>query len=261
MAHDAEHGCAEGEPSRLLGDHEPLPPLGPASRLRWVCGASAGLPAGPVEGISGRTDVDPGDPGDRTGPARPMEAVDCSGSVRPGDPAERVDLDRELDPGDQRDGTPAVELVARSGRGAGSDGADRGAGRAEPGLGGERSRLIPRPRPGESRYRSAPEPDHRADPDPDDPGAFESGGHGASDPGGRDTSEPGRLGAPERVGGTTGSAEESGGPSDDEVDDVDCGRTPGCRTDRPGWAGAHRHGAVRPSRRAVRRDRPPRRWC
>ncbi|MEW2326206.1 hypothetical protein AB0880_00140 [Micromonospora chersina] len=35
----------------------------------------------------------------------------------------------------------------------------------------------------------------------------------------------------------------------------------GCRSDLPGWAGAHRHGAVRPRSRAVRRERPPRRWC
>ncbi|MGC5052912.1 hypothetical protein ACLQ2S_15835 [Micromonospora sp. DT48] len=35
----------------------------------------------------------------------------------------------------------------------------------------------------------------------------------------------------------------------------------GCRNDLPGWAGAHRHGPVRPSPRSPRRDRPPRRWC
>ncbi|MFC0033483.1 hypothetical protein ACFFMM_28570 [Micromonospora chaiyaphumensis] len=35
----------------------------------------------------------------------------------------------------------------------------------------------------------------------------------------------------------------------------------GCRSDLPGWAGAHRHGAVRPRSRTVRRERPPRRWC
>ncbi|MEV7227011.1 MULTISPECIES: hypothetical protein [Polymorphospora] len=34
-----------------------------------------------------------------------------------------------------------------------------------------------------------------------------------------------------------------------------------CRTDLHGWAGAHRHGAVRPTRRKNRRQRPPRRWC
>jgi hypothetical protein len=34
-----------------------------------------------------------------------------------------------------------------------------------------------------------------------------------------------------------------------------------CRTELHGWAGAHRHGAVRPRRRTSRRERPPRRWC
>ncbi|MBE1492645.1 hypothetical protein [Plantactinospora soyae] len=205
MAHDAEHGCADGEPNPLLGDHDSLPPLGPANRLRWVCGASAGLPAGPVEGLPGR-------PG-----------------VESGDPAERADLDPRVAPGDQLDATRAADPAARSGRGAGSDEVDRSTGSAEPERGRERSRLIPRPRPGE--------------------------------PGRPAAAEPGRLGIPEEVGEATGSAEGSGGAPDDEADDVDCRRTPGCQTDRPGWAGAHRHGAVRPSRRAVRRDRPPRRWC
>ncbi|KAB1138962.1 hypothetical protein ACLQ20_16490 [Micromonospora sp. DT46] len=36
---------------------------------------------------------------------------------------------------------------------------------------------------------------------------------------------------------------------------------PGCRSDLPGWAGAHRHGPVRPRQRVTRRERPPRRWC
>ncbi|MET7835327.1 hypothetical protein ABZS44_21200 [Micromonospora sediminicola] len=36
---------------------------------------------------------------------------------------------------------------------------------------------------------------------------------------------------------------------------------PSCRSDRAGWAGAHRHGAVRPGNRTTRRERPPRRWC
>jgi len=39
------------------------------------------------------------------------------------------------------------------------------------------------------------------------------------------------------------------------------GRAPACRSERPGWAGAHRHGAVRPRRRATRKERPPDRWC
>lgn len=38
-------------------------------------------------------------------------------------------------------------------------------------------------------------------------------------------------------------------------------RAAACRSDLPGWAGAHRHGPVRPRHRAIRRERPPRRWC
>lgn len=38
-------------------------------------------------------------------------------------------------------------------------------------------------------------------------------------------------------------------------------RQAGCRSNRDGWAGAHRHGAVRPRPRTARRERPPRRWC
>ncbi|MFG1678023.1 hypothetical protein [Micromonospora sp. NPDC049282] len=34
-----------------------------------------------------------------------------------------------------------------------------------------------------------------------------------------------------------------------------------CRSDQAGWAGGHRHGAVRPGNRTTRRERPPRRWC
>ncbi|MCX4388741.1 hypothetical protein OG777_17630 [Micromonospora peucetia] len=35
----------------------------------------------------------------------------------------------------------------------------------------------------------------------------------------------------------------------------------GCRSDLSGWAGAHRHGPVRPRQRVTRREGPPRRWC
>ncbi|MDG4805522.1 hypothetical protein O7634_01955 [Micromonospora sp. WMMD1120] len=35
----------------------------------------------------------------------------------------------------------------------------------------------------------------------------------------------------------------------------------GCLSELPGWAGAHRHGPVRPRPRTIRRERPPRRWC
>ncbi|GAB3153192.1 hypothetical protein GCM10027290_45650 [Micromonospora sonneratiae] len=46
------------------------------------------------------------------------------------------------------------------------------------------------------------------------------------------------------------------------VSDTDAMTAPStCRTDRAGWAGAHRHGAVRPRQRVNRRERPPRRWC
>ncbi|GIJ37453.1 hypothetical protein [Micromonospora andamanensis] len=37
--------------------------------------------------------------------------------------------------------------------------------------------------------------------------------------------------------------------------------TGACRSDLPGWAGAHRHGPVRPAHRNPRRQRPPGRWC
>jgi hypothetical protein len=50
-------------------------------------------------------------------------------------------------------------------------------------------------------------------------------------------------------------------PTDHVVGPIQFGRAPACRSERPGWAGAHRHGAVRPRRRATRRERPPDRWC
>ena len=55
-------------------------------------------------------------------------------------------------------------------------------------------------------------------------------------------------------------AEESDAGPAEPVDAVP-GRAPACRSERPGWAGAHRHLAVRPRRRANRRERPPDRWC
>lgn len=36
---------------------------------------------------------------------------------------------------------------------------------------------------------------------------------------------------------------------------------PACRSQSDGWAGAHRHLAVRPRPRGARRERPPDRWC
>ena len=65
-----------------------------------------------------------------------------------------------------------------------------------------------------------------------------------------------------------GIADESGGlvpqqragePEDRE--EPEHRSSPTCQPDGPGWAGAHRHGAVRPRRRTNRRERPPRRWC
>jgi len=41
----------------------------------------------------------------------------------------------------------------------------------------------------------------------------------------------------------------------------DSGDPAGCLSELPGWAGAHRHGPVRPRQRGTRRERPPHRWC
>ncbi|HEY0701015.1 MAG TPA: hypothetical protein VGD43_24790 [Micromonospora sp.] len=54
---------------------------------------------------------------------------------------------------------------------------------------------------------------------------------------------------------------QRGGDPDDCVDGPVDGPAATCLSDRPGWAGAYRHGAVRPPQRAHRRERPPRRWC
>jgi hypothetical protein len=56
---------------------------------------------------------------------------------------------------------------------------------------------------------------------------------------------------------TVPAAEE---PELESVAEAWAGRV-GCRSDLPGWAGAHLHGAVRPRRRAAGRGRPPGRWC
>jgi hypothetical protein len=58
--------------------------------------------------------------------------------------------------------------------------------------------------------------------------------------------------------------EAPGLPVEGLAPDVDAADQPpvrACRSERPGWAGAHRHGAVRPRRRVNRRERPPDRWC
>ncbi|MEV4519889.1 hypothetical protein AB0J77_06630 [Micromonospora tulbaghiae] len=66
--------------------------------------------------------------------------------------------------------------------------------------------------------------------------------------------------APERAEDEPGvprqrAAAEPAHPADEEPVDRSC------RSGLAGWAGAHRHGAVRPRNRTVRRERPPRRWC
>ncbi len=91
---------------------------------------------------------------------------------------------------------------------------------------------VPRPRAGES---AAPCP---SAPDP-----------AASRPSIAAEAGAPRPGAVDAVG-----PQQSATPAEPEV-------TAGCRSLLPGWAGAHRHGAVRPAHRSVRRDRPPRRWC
>jgi hypothetical protein len=82
------------------------------------------------------------------------------------------------------------------------------------------------------------------------------------------------MGAPElsaddgvvdRVAGGLVPRQRAGEPADsEELDDPDCDdprRASACQPDRPGWAGGHRHGAVRPRVRGDRRERPPDRWC
>ncbi|MEO3748708.1 hypothetical protein [Plantactinospora sp. B5E13] len=170
MAQDAGQGCAEEEPNSLLGGDEP--PLGPAGRLRWVCGAGAGLPTAPRDGKPVRPGTDP--------VGTDVNHPDAAGPPTP---------------------VGATEQAP------------------------QRSRLIPRPR---SAGRDG---DNLAEPSPAGP-----------------------------VNGTAGAPGTTADPAED-VPAPEEQRRSGCQTDRPGWAGAHRHGAVRPSHRRVRRDRPPRRWC
>ncbi|MGX7675520.1 hypothetical protein [Plantactinospora sp. DSM 117369] len=224
MAHDAERGCSEDEPDSLLGDRgplPPLPPLGPVGRFRWVCGASAGLPAGPLDGSApGRPGAEPlvaglpdslddpqsaADPVDPSGVSRPAAARTAARPAGPAAPDDQAGMCRPTDPGE------GAVLASDPG------GTEHSV--TDPGRLGDRSRLVPRPRPGE--------PDGEVQDRP-----------------AQASTSPGRPdGSPETP------VEPAGR------------RTPGCQTDLPGWAGAHRHGAVRPSRRSVRRDRPPRRWC
>ena len=90
--------------------------------------------------------------------------------------------------------------------------------------------------------------------------------------------DPQAAGKPRRpVGGVPSHpAESTGGRPTERADDdvavprqratdpvlpVEPDDITGCRSELPGWAGAHRHGPVRPRQRATRRERPPRRWC
>jgi hypothetical protein len=95
--------------------------------------------------------------------------------------------------------------------------------------------------------------------------------------------DPGRLGHHDQQGpgkphshrrsplGTAHLTEPAGRPVEEEPTvprqrvadciDPEPVRQPACRSELPGWAGAHRHGPVRPTQRANRRERPPRRWC
>ncbi|WP_329111622.1 hypothetical protein OG792_25240 [Micromonospora sp. NBC_01699] len=77
------------------------------------------------------------------------------------------------------------------------------------------------------------------------------------------TAEPvQRTAEPAGTSGTTGATTDETDPADvtDQVGG-DLHRAPSCQPDRPGWAGGHRHGAVRPRVRGDRRQRPPDRWC
>ncbi|MFF5171844.1 hypothetical protein ACFY3U_04320 [Micromonospora sp. NPDC000089] len=84
--------------------------------------------------------------------------------------------------------------------------------------------VVPRPRAGE-------------------PTAAECAASGSATP------EPGRR----------ARSAEGGEPGQEPAQPGRAGR--GCHSDLAGWAGAHRHGPVRPRRRPVRRERPPQRWC
>ncbi|WP_326563349.1 hypothetical protein [Micromonospora sp. NBC_01796] len=71
-----------------------------------------------------------------------------------------------------------------------------------------------------------------------------------------------RIGDPAGTSVTTSPATGDTEPVDpvDQVGD-ELQRAPSCQPDLPGWAGGHRHGAVRPRVRGDRRQRPPDRWC
>ncbi|GAA3745474.1 hypothetical protein GCM10022225_31370 [Plantactinospora mayteni] len=246
MAHDAERGCSEDEQESLLGDRGPLPPLGPVGRFRWVCGASAGLPTGPIDGASDRPGAEPvvagladglDDPRSAADPADPSGAARSAAARTGPRPAGSAAMEDQA--GMPRPGEPVEGTVLAS------DPSGPEHALTDPGRPVDRSRLVPRPRPGE--------------PDADDQGRHArtstststSSSTSPGGPEGDDQAQLARTGT--SPGGPDGAPERPTEPAGR--------RTPGCQTDLPGWAGAHRHGAVRPSRRSVRRDRPPRRWC
>ncbi|RKR87480.1 hypothetical protein BDK92_1758 [Micromonospora pisi] len=56
--------------------------------------------------------------------------------------------------------------------------------------------------------------------------------------------------------------QRGGEPVDaEQPDGEELHRASSCQPGLPGWAGGHRHGAVRPRVRGDRRQRPPDRWC
>ncbi|WP_433535102.1 hypothetical protein ACQPZK_23785 [Micromonospora sp. CA-249363] len=86
--------------------------------------------------------------------------------------------------------------------------------------------------------------------------------------------DPQAAGKPRRAIGPAAAlpAEASTGRPDEEIprqrtaepvalSEPESGDPAGCLSELPGWAGAHRHGPVRPRQRGTRRERPPRRWC
>ena len=266
MAHDAEYGCADGEPDSLFGDSEPpQPPPGPAGRLRWVCGASAGVPPRSVDGASGRRAADPVDAVDRAVDARDRavdavdQTVDAAGAGHAAVPghavgasysagSDHVSATAGSDHVSATAGSDHVSATAGSDHASAADGSDRasapdGLRRAEP-----RPGRIPRPRPGEPDIANEPEP-----------GSVPAGSNGVlTRPEG---ASAGWVGSSAGREGASAGSEGSSAEPDETPAGPEGPRSPSCRTDRPGWAGAHRHGAVRPTRRATRRDRPPRRWC
>ncbi|MFI6762493.1 hypothetical protein ACIBF5_25505 [Micromonospora sp. NPDC050417] len=70
-------------------------------------------------------------------------------------------------------------------------------------------------------------------------------------------------GAVDVVGGGLVPRQRGGEPVDPEQQTAgeELHRASSCQPGLPGWAGGHRHGAVRPRVRGDRRQRPPDRWC